>query len=260
MLRLLISFVLALLGHLYLLQFQVNLDDTSPAELISDNSVSVTLNQYTRNKSVKKVEPSPQSETEVQQQPEIVQQTQKRPQPVAPAPSPAPKKKPPETIKKNQKKVKREVVPPAKTVQPDKAPPVQEKENRQEIAERSKKVTQSQPSPSTHDMPVATPLESGSEAEVASVIKARPHYQYNPKPKYPKIARRRGWEGTVMLQVVVDEKGEAASVQLYKSCGYKILDKSALEAVKIWRFIAGSIGGKAARSVVIIPVHFKLRK
>lgn len=83
-------------------------------------------------------------------------------------------------------------------------------------------------------------------------------YQHNPKPEYPNLARRRGWEGTVLLLVEVTEKGQVTSVKLQNSCGYTILDKAARKAVKNWRFLAGTAGGRPVTSAILIPVHFKL--
>jgi len=49
---------------------------------------------------------------------------------------------------------------------------------------------------------------------------------------YPKIAQRRGWQGTVLLDIKVDSSGNVLSAVVSKSSGHKSLDKQALKMVK----------------------------
>ena len=56
------------------------------------------------------------------------------------------------------------------------------------------------------------------------------------KPKYPKIALERGYEGILKLQILISKKGEVSNIKLIKSSGYTILDKSGIDAAKKSRF------------------------
>lgn len=87
---------------------------------------------------------------------------------------------------------------------------------------------------------------------------ARPNYGINPKPPYPKSARRRGYEGTVLLRVLVLEDGKVGEIELAGPSGYSVLDESALKAVKEWVFIPGKKGGKEISSWVEVPIKFQL--
>jgi len=89
---------------------------------------------------------------------------------------------------------------------------------------------------------------------------AIPHQEGNPKPPYPEIARRRGYEGTVRLEVEVSAGGGVEKVRVRKSSGYEVLDRSALETVRDWRFIPARFGGIPVKSTVIIPITFKLKE
>jgi len=40
------------------------------------------------------------------------------------------------------------------------------------------------------------------------VIEAVPLYKVNPPPEYPRLARKRGYQGTVVLDVLVDQNGK----------------------------------------------------
>lgn len=82
----------------------------------------------------------------------------------------------------------------------------------------------------------------------------------NDPPRYPYLARRRGWEGKVVLRVLVTAEGEARTVRLLQSSGYRLLDKSAISAVKKWRFVPASRGGSPVAGSVDLPVSFKLTK
>ena len=89
---------------------------------------------------------------------------------------------------------------------------------------------------------------------------AIPHQEGNPKPLYPEIARRRGYEGTVRLEVEVSASGGVKKVRVKQSSGYEVLDRSALDTVKEWRFIPARFGGMPVKSTVIVPITFKLKE
>ncbi|MER3447592.1 MAG: hypothetical protein C4291_12500 [Candidatus Dadabacteria bacterium] len=87
-----------------------------------------------------------------------------------------------------------------------------------------------------------------------------PDYKINPKPNYPMIARRSGYEGVVLLRVFVLENGRVGKIELEKSSGYGILDKSAIDAVKDWVFIPGKRNGVPISSWVTVPIRFELSR
>lgn len=87
----------------------------------------------------------------------------------------------------------------------------------------------------------------------------RANYAHNPKPDYPAIARSRGWQGKVLLRVKVSAQGTSDDVTVEQSSGHDILDESAIEAVKRWRFIPAQRGDTPVASSVIVPIDFKLR-
>ena len=85
-----------------------------------------------------------------------------------------------------------------------------------------------------------------------------PDYGVNPKPNYPKIAKRHGYEGLVVLNVFVLESGNVGKIEIRKSSGYGVLDNSALDAVRKWVFIPGKKNGRAMSSWVVVPIRFDL--
>ncbi len=83
-------------------------------------------------------------------------------------------------------------------------------------------------------------------------------YLRNPKPEYPLIARQRQWGGEVILRVHVTTEGICDQISIERSCGHEMLDKSALEAVKKWRFIPAKRGDTAEASWVFVPIKFEM--
>jgi len=104
----------------------------------------------------------------------------------------------------------------------------------------------------------ATRLLRDSTPEAGSVqSKVRPGN--NPRPEYPHTAREAGWEGTVVLQVLVLPDGTAGHVTLHKTSGHSILDEAALAAVQNWHFVPAMDGNFPVKSMVRMPVRFDLK-
>lgn len=100
-----------------------------------------------------------------------------------------------------------------------------------------------------------TAMES-SQTQQASFQAAQVRKQT--KPHYPRLAWRRGQEGTVWLRVQVDSSGKALAIQIDRSSGFDVLDKAAIKAVRSWRFLPALQDGQAQASYVKIPVKFQL--
>lgn len=88
---------------------------------------------------------------------------------------------------------------------------------------------------------------------------AAPLLKQNPPPDYPNSARRRGYQGSVVLKVLVGADGRVAAAQIDQTCGYAILDRTALAAVRDWKFDPGIKDGKKVKMWVKVPVRFELQ-
>jgi len=66
----------------------------------------------------------------------------------------------------------------------------------------------------------------------------------NAPPPYPAMARRLGEEGEVRLDVHVSQDGGVTEVKLKKSSGSALLDQTAIETVKKWRFKPATVDGR----------------
>lgn len=95
-------------------------------------------------------------------------------------------------------------------------------------------------------------------AEPYSEASFNANYGSNPKPQYPAIARRRDWQGKVLLRVSVSAEGLSEAVAIQRSSGHDALDESAVAAVTKWKFIPAKRGVIAVASSVIVPIIFTL--
>jgi protein TonB len=124
--------------------------------------------------------------------------------------------------------------------------------------------TRQEPSPQAEDQDMTPEVEdntagrSNPDTRGDSAL-AIPRHEGNPKPPYPEVARRRGYEGTVRLKVEVLASGKVRRIWVAGSSGYEVLDRSALKTVKDWSFIPARFGGIPVKSTVIVPVKFQLK-
>ena len=79
-------------------------------------------------------------------------------------------------------------------------------------------------------------------------------------PVYPLVAKKAGWEGTVLVRVMVETNGRASKVVVSRSSGRKVLDDAAVKAIRRWTFRPARDGNIPIRSEVVIPLKFSLSK
>lgn len=80
----------------------------------------------------------------------------------------------------------------------------------------------------------------------------------NPHPPYPLIARKKGWQGQLTVNVLVNQNGWVDKINIKKSSGYKVLDEISLKTIKKWYFIPASSGKENIKDELIIPIRFVL--
>lgn len=105
-----------------------------------------------------------------------------------------------------------------------------------------------QPQPQT----VVTPQRRGALTELL------PSYLRNPAPVYPYEARQQGWEGAVLVEAEVLPSGRCGQTRVLTSSGYRVLDESAIQAIRRWQFKPATRGAVPVSVWVEIPVTFRL--
>lgn len=76
------------------------------------------------------------------------------------------------------------------------------------------------------------------------------------EPKFSPQARADHVQGTVVLELVVDEKGRATEIKVISPLGYG-LDEEAEKAVKKWEFAPGMKGGHPVNIIATVEVNFR---
>ncbi|RMF55365.1 MAG: energy transducer TonB [Calditrichaeota bacterium] len=92
-----------------------------------------------------------------------------------------------------------------------------------------------------------------------------PFYALSEKPEvikrvqaeYPELAKKAGIEGTVVLKVLVNTKGDVEKVEVLKS--HPLLEEAAIKAAKQFKFKPGKQRDKFVKVWMSIPFTFKLK-
>ena len=106
-------------------------------------------------------------------------------------------------------------------------------------------------------------LTSGNFAKNSSKInsaiskKADVNWLKSPTPIYPLKARMLGWQGRVLLSVVIAKTGKVKDAKIIKSSGHQLLDDSALQAIWLWEIVPDASDLEEANFEV--PIFFELR-
>jgi TonB family protein len=88
----------------------------------------------------------------------------------------------------------------------------------------------------------------------------RPEIVSRVNPSYPPIAQQKKIEGTVIIGVLISERGDVAEAKVLRSGGGYGLNEAALAAVRKWRFRPAVKEGKRVKVWMTYPIVFKLGK
>ena len=108
----------------------------------------------------------------------------------------------------------------------------------------------------------ARPVELASARPSLGEGLEPPHYNVaylkDPKLDYPAAARRLRLQGTVVVRVQVSAAGLPESLKLAQSSGAELLDETALNAIRGWRFAPARRGSEPVAHWVDVPIRFRL--
>ncbi|MBT0959824.1 energy transducer TonB [Denitromonas iodatirespirans] len=180
------------------------------------------------------------------------------PEPIEPPkpPPPAPKPPPPKPVVRP--------TPPKPVAKPAPRPaPAPSPTAISEPKEEAPPPAEAPAAPVAEAAPPVAPVKAAPGPTVAApapIIAARFDAAYldNPSPRYPRLSRRIGEQGKVLLRVLVTAEGTAGEVRLQQSSGHSRLDEAARNAVSQWRFEPARQGDRPVANWVIVPIEFKL--
>lgn len=119
-------------------------------------------------------------------------------------------------------------------------------------AELDAKVTQNVDSAAADNAPFNDSLQTNIVELAKPLFATAP-----PQPTYPRIARKKGFEGTATIEVMFNELGEQLALTLVTSSGFSLLDQAAIAAVENWQFAAPT-PRLASHYKVRVPIRFAL--
>jgi len=93
--------------------------------------------------------------------------------------------------------------------------------------------------------------------EIASLadLDQRPRPIFQAAPNYPAELRKRNLEGSVQVVFLVDREGKVVGPKVEKSTNPSF-DRPALEAVRQWKFEAGTRNGEKVAFKMRVPITF----
>ena len=107
--------------------------------------------------------------------------------------------------------------------------------------------------PPAHPVAAEAP-SSGGPVRVAAVVDARACE----KPAYPSKSLRNEEQGTVTLEFLIGLDGRVADSKVYKSSGFKDLDRAAIAGLSLCKFKPGTVDGKLEKSWTKMQYVWKL--
>lgn len=102
-----------------------------------------------------------------------------------------------------------------------------------------------------------TEITNTATVQTADIL---PSIVKNIKPKYPRIAKKNGYEGTVLLKVEILKDGNVGKINIATSSGYALLDQAAIESIQKWKFSPAKKHNKCIDQWVQLPINFDLKR
>ncbi len=110
-----------------------------------------------------------------------------------------------------------------------------------------------------HAAPSTAPAPVTPAPSAAGGVSRGARFRETPaRPDYPSIARRRGWEGRVVLRLEIGADGAVGDVSVAQSSGRTALDEAAVEGAFRWRFEPALEDGLPVASTIEKAVEFRL--
>lgn len=110
------------------------------------------------------------------------------------------------------------------------------------------------------DLPISSPLPrdflDALDMETADLIP--PTLVRRVQPRYDRDRARRGIQGSVDLQILIDDAGRVTFAQVVNSTGDEELDRLALDAVQQWEFTAAILDGVAVAVRAVVTINFRI--
>lgn len=118
-------------------------------------------------------------------------------------------------------------------------------------------VTPAPSSPATLSNATPTPMVPSTPVRL-ELPSSEANYLQNAKPPYPRLSKRLGEQGKVVLRVLIGVDGSAQQAEIKQSSGFDRLDQAALTTVLRWRYVPGKRAGTPETMWFNVPINFVL--
>ena len=75
---------------------------------------------------------------------------------------------------------------------------------------------------------------------------------------YPAIARRKGWQGVVRLELHIEADGSITNLHIDQTSGYSILDKAAMQCLQLASIPGAALWLQGQAIDIVVPVEYRL--
>lgn len=103
------------------------------------------------------------------------------------------------------------------------------------------------------------PVIGGEAYEMDTVGLVPPRVLSDVQPDYNSSSARRGVQGDVDIEVVIDENGRVAFARIINGVDDEELDQAALEAARQWRFVPASLGGEFVPVKAVVKIRYRIK-
>ena len=105
--------------------------------------------------------------------------------------------------------------------------------------------------------PLAPISKPKSTATLTTVFQPAKFKGAVPTIEKPKEAKRKRWQGTVVLRGFVMATGQIEQLSIFESSGYALLDETAFNAALHWQYLPANLDNEEIGQWVSIPVTFQ---
>jgi periplasmic protein TonB len=105
--------------------------------------------------------------------------------------------------------------------------------------------------------PVAPPPAPSGPVKIGGDI-TPPRKRVHVSPVYPPVALQARVQGTVVVEAVIDERGNVVNLRVLHSIA--LLDAAALDAVRQWEYEPTYLNGRAVPVVMSVNVEFRITR
>lgn len=110
------------------------------------------------------------------------------------------------------------------------------------------------------DQPLSSPLPGDflDALDMETVNLQPPRVKHRVQPRYDRERARRGIQGSVDLQILVDAAGLVTFARVVTGSGDDELDRLALEAVRQWEFVPAVLEGTPVAVRAVVTINFRI--